>query len=1279
MAIVLLLSAPLDGAVILQPNLANSEINYTNGGGSTVYGKIIGGSTIFQDKSLRLKLEELYYPAHNLVNLNNGSAIFQINPVNWSAGIQPPGGYKLIPIFAIANDKGYAWLWVFLSNTSSGSRICFNSWDNNRAIIQASWLIDPKSSFLKKGQWTRLSATWDPQYIRIYLDGKEIAHASYGLGSARNTSPDMLIRIMPENYAGVKYSLDTLIKDLTLYDHTLSPAEVKADYESAGIQSENILRKSALVFPRSVQKPQIDGKLDSAEWLDAASFPLQKRNSSTLLDSDLPAQVYAKYDNENIYLAFNVKYSGELFLPAPANSFSPLVYGGNLVEFYYRKNNEDINKYYQFTVGANNAFAVRMPDNQIADLPFSHAATINDREWNVEMAIPIHLFDGLTSGDTFSGNFGLHRPEATQLGALDRWIAWSGAKRDAFFRNVGQITLGASEDATRLQLNGKLNYGTPEIIWDSASPANISLEFLDGCGKSVIEKKYTGVTKFNFNDELKWQGGGFMLLHATAPDGKVLCDYSGKIMIRDPYTVNYDCFASLNKILLHLDLQGLKTDLKTKPISFRATLTGEKDGQLYASANALLNKNISTVELPFKELKVGKYKLSCGITADGNEIVREMIFVRPDDEFIRKPAGEERTVPQPWSKLTRIDDTVSGKYFTYKFRTDNPFLEQAVIHGRKVLQSTQMLVGNQDVSAEFRVVESKNIESSPDRIIDIGTLESDNLKIKLDYKRTIAYDGMVRYDLTLTPLDKTVRLEQFKLIFDLPEEICRYAINPEKTPSFIREWKPAPKLEIRQFPTAWLTGLNAGFCVFTDNDANWVYPADSLPLAMIRNDTRTRIEVNFINGPATISTPTPYVLAMMGTPSKPPRSDYRQIHVVGGPKDKGQGGEFYRIRGWEHERNYFYWYRWILMTHLQNPEKARAAIQTFNNRGIKSIPYNCGAVMPDSNPIYDYYGNDWRRYTGGKIQPKSEYMTDLDGTKFYGAVPVCANNRGFADYMAFYLDKYLQEYDLHGLYLDYGGVNPSDTPYKDTSLKDVLNPGHQVSSYNVFGVRDLFERLRKILQKHNQSNVLWLHEWDRYHPAVVSFGDIIYPGEEYMHSIRNNLRVYGEETPLSAWQAAYNSEVYGCAVQFLNQYRYYTDIIADKNKTNQEKMYFARDLMTMTLLHDIPASAYFLEDIYYIFDSCKIKDAVFHAYYTDAQIKTDNDQVKICYYQWEGRPELLMVIGNVSNKAQKFSIDWGNFKVSSAVDAFTGNKVDLMNRQELGDFGFRLLRVRLVQ
>lgn len=1275
--ILLLITTPLAGAVILQPDFTRKDINYTNSAGKKIYGEIIEGQAVFQDGALYLKKQELSYPAHNLINLNNGSITFQIQPLNWAAGPSEAGGNKLLPIFAVSTDKGYSWLWIFLSNTSGGSRICFYSWNKSRAIVQASALIDPKSPLLSKKRWTRISATWDPQYINIFLDGKEVANASYGLSSDRDTTSDLFIRFMPVDYAGVQYKLETLIKDFTLYDHTMTKAEISADYDSANIKAENILRPGAVTIPLAAAIPEIDGKVDSTEWRDATSFPLQKRNSSLLLDSDLPAHVYAKYDRDNLYLAFTVKYSGELVLPAPKDKFSPEVYAGNLVEFYYRRNSENINKYYQFTVGANNAFAVRTPDNKILDIPFRHAAKINDREWSVEMAIPLNTFGGLQTGESFAGNFGLHRPEANHLAALDRWIAWSGVKRDAFFRNAGQVMLGTPNSATQLQQLGQLNYGNPEIVLQNREPVDVELQILDGTGRMIVNKKYEKVTDAVFKGELKWHGGGFLLLKAVSPDGKVVYDYSGMILIREPYTVVYDFFASLKQMALNIDIQGLITNLKTNPLPFKVTLTGEKDGRLHASIQALLNQPQSTVILPVKELPPGKYKLACTITVGDKDFTQYSTFERPDDNFIRHPAGLERTIPLPWGPLSRNRNSITAKYCSYEFGDDSPFPSSAIIHGKKVLLTSQMIIGNQNKVAEFKLIENTNIENSPDKIVDAGIMVADNLKLKLEYKRAISYDGMIRYDLALEPMDKSSRVDNFKLIFDLPEEAGKYAINPDKTPSFVKTWNNPQNQEIRQFPIVWLTGLTAGFCVFTDNDANWVYPQNQLPLVMRHCRDKKQLEVNFISGGIDLTVKTPYVLAMMATPGKPPRADYRQIHVLGGPKVKNQGGEFYRVRGWEHERNDIYWFRWILLTHQQNPDKAVAAIKNFSDRGIKSIPYSCGWVMPDSNPVYDYYGNDWRLYAGGKIQPKAEYMTDLDGTKFFGAVPVCANNSGFADYMTYYMDKYLKEYNMYGIYLDFGGVNQSDKPYKDTNLKDVVTPGRRVTSYNVFGVRDLYERLRKTMQKNNPENILWLHEWDKYHPAVVSFGDIIYPGEEYMHSIRNNLRVYGDETPLSAWQAAYNSNIYGAAVQFLHQYRYYTDTIRDNKKTNLEKMHFARDLMTMVLLHDIPMSDYFMEDMYVIFDTGKVKDAEFHAYYTDSKIKTDNDQVKISYYQWPNRQELLMVVGNVSKKEQKFIINFDNFKVKpEGIDALTKENIDLKIPLTLGDYGFKLIRVK---
>jgi hypothetical protein len=374
----------------------------------------------------------------------------------------------------------------------------------------------------------------------------------------------------------------------------------------------------------------------------------------------------------------------------------------------------------------------------------------------------------------------------------------------------------------------------------------------------------------------------------------------------------------------------------------------------------------------------------------------------------------------------------------------------------------------------------------------------------------------------------------------------------------------------------------------------------------------------------------------------------------------------------------FRWYRWICLTHLWNPKAAAQRVAYFKKRGALSIPYCCGALMPDSNPIFNYYGHEWRRSVQGRLQPACEQGTDLDGVMFNGGMPICANNPGFADYMTYYTDQYLKKYDLYGLYLDFAGVYKTDKPFYDTDLTDYLTPDRKVTAWNIFGLRELYERVRKVLQKHGKDKILWLHEWDRYHPAYTSFGDLIYPGEEFMHTIRVNRRVYGEETPLEQWQAAYNSELHGAAVQFLTQYRYYREPIHNLKKGVAEKLDFARDLMTMVLLHDIPMSDTFTAPWHTLWDKYEMKKAQFSSYYTTppVEIVTDNPAVKTALYRWKGKNKAVLILGNTSKKAQKFRLDTKKLPLESrAMDLFRNKPVDLSRTFNFRDFDNLVLEV----
>lgn len=1268
----LLIAGVMYADTVLAPDFAGKKIDYVNNAGKKLYGDITSGNARFSKGGIELKNQGLMYDAKDVINLNTGTLSFDIEPLNFSGDKWKSSQSNYITLFTVSSDRGFTQFWLYLY--PHANQICFYSWDNNRATVQARGSLAKAPGAMKLKSKTRVVCTWDPQFIRLYVNGVEIANASYGLGSDRIAGEDMLIRFMPPDYMNKKKTkYHSRISNLYLTNTTKSEAEVKDEYTASRVDTSELITTHELIAPKLATVPQIDGKPSPGEWDDAAIVPLQKQNARAVVDSSINANVRIKHGDQKVYVLFDVKSNIPPIMTVKPDTFSSQAYNGSLAELYFRKRNSSRNDYYQFTVAPNNGYSVMAPNAKIKDIPFEHKTSITPQGYTVEMAVDLKEIN-MQNLDEMMVNFGLHLHERDDIAKFDRWITWNGGKAFlGFAYQCGNLTLAKANTVSQMSNFGNVNYGTLTFKHQANVPTQAKLVLRNGSGKIMLQKQFADASEIDFNEKLNWIGGGFLDFQVMDKSGKKLNSYSGKLLIKEPFDVTYSTWPTAGKIKFAIDANGLGKAAE-KNLTFSAEL---KDGKKVLSKNSVkLPALRCNADMKLPELKPGKYTLNMTLS-DGKGVYRKtMEFVRPDDEFIRNPKGLERTIPSPWGKISYSKNKLSGSFFDYLFNDNSPFPAKAEKLGETILSESKLELIVNGKKQSFTHTDCKVVENSPDRIITTGTLVCSNAPVKVTYRRTAAYDGLLKYDLKLVPLQK-VTVNYFAWQGSVVPEMAKYCLDVNNSPVFAVDYVKPSKTVYRTHHTAWITGLKYGFTVFSDNDANWYGNDPKYTFTLDKSPARTVMVAEMIAKDVEISRPIPYVLAMMSTPGKPPRSDWRQTYS-GVPAKPGTGGTYYRTIGWGHERKMFRWYRWILLTHLWNPEAAEKRVAYFKKRGSYSVPYCCGALIPDSNAIYNYYGHEWRRSNQGRLLSPVEQGTDLDGVLFYGGVPICCNNQGFADYMTYYTDKYLKKYDLYGLYLDFGGAYPSDTPYKDTDLTEYLTPGKKVSGSNIFGLRDLYERLRKIIQKHGKDKILWIHEWDRYHPAFTSFADLIYPGEEFMHRIRVNQRVYGEETPLEQWQAAYSSNVHGASVQFLTQYRYYREPIHNLKKSAEEKIDFARDLMTMILLHDITMSDTFTGKWHQIWDELEIKKAEFKSYYTQVPVVTDNASVKSAMYTWKDRKTAVLILGNITNKPQSFKVNDSKLKLKKqAKDLFNNKTVDLSKELKFRDFDFLVLEVEL--
>jgi hypothetical protein len=768
---------------------------------------------------------------------------------------------------------------------------------------------------------------------------------------------------------------------------------------------------------------------------------------------------------------------------------------------------------------------------------------------------------------------------------------------------------------------------------------------------------------------------GFLLLGGSITSG----------VVSDPLSFSFACDPQKNALVITTDLAGLEgryqEQLSDGQLQISASLLSKRANRSVADARLRIGTLLMTFALPFGELDPGEYTVCVAVAVpggDGKIAEGHKPFERPDPVFLKDRKGVRRLVPEPWTGIQAENRTVRTRFHTYRFG-DGPFPREAMSQGEHVLRKEpQLTIMIQGKSTGFVAETWDRIESAGDRLVDEGQARAAGAGIGVRWRRRIDYDGLIRVDMEFRPVERTT-IKSMVLEFEVAEAAADYALTLEprsllKPDAYAHSWKTEEDASIRSFPFAWLTNDHVGFCFFTDTDANWVREERQKPIVMMRRDGQPIIRAELISRPVTASKPFSYVLAMMATPGKKPRRD---IHAEGFGVPTRQTVQ---------SRNWFFdkdtWFEnMFCLRRLWWPDKAKASIDWYAQKGIDCIPYACTNYTVTHNPIYDYYGLDWSWYEDGR--PASNHTHSKWAGKEWWYAPACPACASYADYMCYYVDKYLRETDFKGIYLDAGSFKPCDSPRHGCRREDVLDPGRIPLSYNIFGVRDLYERLWKIVHTHEPKGYIFAHAWDRLAPPLTSFWDITNPGEEYMHSATEDRAFYLSSVPLEMWQSIYRPEVVGCSVQFLGMCG--KGVPGILQMSVEQRMELSRNLFTCLVLHDIPCSGGWyvaVGPLWEILDRNKVAEAQFSPYWRQKTIQSSEKDVLISYYRWEGQKRCLLLMGNWGNTAREVSLSFDGtdaraLRAAEAVDEETGQAVDLSCPVRVDGHDFRIIRAGL--
>ncbi|MBQ9366288.1 MAG: hypothetical protein IJT83_00795 [Victivallales bacterium] len=1193
----------------------------------------------------------LCYPlSEEIYNVNNGILTFWFRPCNWGNGKVAPGEGHFQPLMAFDQEGGHNWTYLafFAWDTKGGMKIQVQGRAKDNADTRHFQSKLPET-ILKPDTWNHIALTWNNMEFTAIINGEKIGTVNMGLPTQKQFNPKWRLWFCPRKFwkGALKGEYD--IAGFELSDTIPSPEVIKRNYLNERAAEKSVSTMQAPV-PLSSVPVVIDGRINDNEWRDATCLPVSVTYGDGMLVSDLGAQLFLKHDGKTFIYALKVK-STKTDVTADPDSNDIKVYSGEgcVLDFWWKlPDGEDC----QLGIAPNRAWAFRRV-KKWGTINHQRGGSTDKNGWYVECSIPFSEM-GIEPFGTHEMNFCFTRPEYMKS-AANRWVAWNTVEpRKPLSHNFGMLDFRHDNLAVRVSLQEGLNLGKLAFSLES----NNSLE---PKVSSDVPLTTTDTTQ-GIASTAAPAPGNHTLVMQVMQNGTQVYNAEYKYTVIEPLSFEATCHAKERFFDCHIDARGMD---EAASADYLVTLHHDNDNSatLSKTTGKLADGQISC-RLPFGELPKGDYLLNATITvgpAEGRQFSRSIRITKPDDIFLRERKGLERTIPWPFTEIKAQENTLTLTNITYTFPKDHPLPTTAVNRGVNVLASpVEFILQVNGKDDTLRPVSSSITESSKDRQVAEGLLKAENSPLTVAWKRTAAYDGMLKYQFTLMPQNK-LTVNQFRITTTLKPEYARYCLSP----IFQSDWET--KGRFSTFPSAWLCGNPFGFTLFTDTDVNWIFNEE--PLRMLKNpDGSATMAAHFIDLPTQVACDVPYTLAMMATPSKPPRPDWRTIHSEGWGRLVGQNLQI--VMGGNAPQ------RFKRGQDLSQPitENILKLPEFFAARpaGVKRIlPYVFLASLSDKNPIADWYGADWSRTVNGAPLAKSDMSKDrTDGTEYaLLGIHLCHNKTDSADYLCYYLDKLLKDSDVFiGLYTDGGGIYKTDTPYPGMPDKPVLAMKKPPRTWELFGKRDLFERITKIIRA-NRGNkgIMFNHNWETYYPALLSFHDLIFPGEEYMHSIPRGMQVYIEDTPLGKWQSNYNSQVLGAGIQFLGQWR---KLGGDLIRLPMDKRnFYTQPLLMMCLLHDTPLSGAWypnIEPTWKLLDDNKICDATFTGYWQENALKFTNPNVKASLYQWKDRKEVMLILGNLSRAPEKVRIH------GTLTDAYTGAPVP--NLVELdGNFGFRIL------
>ncbi|MCK4981387.1 MAG: hypothetical protein KAS17_00615 [Victivallaceae bacterium] len=1009
-------------------------------------------------------------------------------------------------------------------------------------------------------------------------------------------------------------------------------------------------------LPIMKQAPKIDGHVSPAEWENASRLTGFHNIKTGRLTGQFQPTVYLARDDKNLYFAFVTRLKEPTTKKVKTRDGA--VWADDSFELFLDPE-RSIKDYYHFIFGAGGAVydtRCKTGYDSLWNSNVRYKTTEKKGLWSGEVSIPLKdlqskSISAKTWGFNICRNYKSSGSEWTSL-------AYVGGKfhNPKLFGNL-VFNNNAPSVQTEYQI-GTASFGKVKMSYELKTTKNQKVV----CNYSVLQDKKVIISKKKNLSLLSGKTTDIVIDKTLLPTGKPET-YTVLVSMKDAHKVpvfhqkvsfildrkftmhagyGYQQKAFAADFLYNTSASKGKVTVDIKVTDPAGKIVAEKKRQPLLELKQNSGRwSLPQILLKSKVEETGDYLLEAVIRDENNNVMDKATAKIPckPPEWLGNKIGITDKVLPPYTPCE-----VKQRKGTYDVHTwgrryvfaSSPFLKEIESAKSQILTGPVRFIAVTDSGEELKWSKSiPKLQKSTPAEVQLHQ-ELSGKETSLTINSLTEYDGFIKVDWTLKA-NKNIGLKRLVVEFPLNPQYakmfysyrCGIDGRSGKTESAVLEKNWASPF----CPIVLIGDENLSLCWVAESDQNWSLSDSDKAIEIIKKADEVTLRLNLVTKQIKLKKDQKldYAFGLQATPVRPVKKTCWDIRFVRCPpygheykwmtrKVKGKPVlQHYSEKGAGRLLVSRLWDAFSYPLPLGHEMRFQKLVEACHRQNLKVMPYVVGFLLSEVAPESKYYRDDMITYPKMEYPLKTNRVPGLDGQMNH---VVCPQSALWRDFCASSVDRFINEYDIDGIYLD-----------STVQLRCCKNRLHGCGyerpdgtiggRYPVFATRQFMKRLYTTVKSRNPNAIVDLHIFNCLNIPGIAFADSYWVGEALTAS-RNKTDVL----PLARFRMEFMGRNFGIPAELL----YY--ILKDYDAC-----------AGLGLIHDVSTRSENEKDlaiqtvIWQIRDKFGCKAAKFLGYWENrdlVKVTPDNCYVSLWLHQDNG---VLAVVNNLSSEETDIHVD----------------------------------------